>query len=327
VAAAAGCSTATVSKALNGIPVSEANLKRVFAAVDELGYVPNLAARSMRHEKSMTIGMAVNFEGHPRMELLAVFQTLIGQLEALGYSVLLSIVWSEGVEVDSLLRRFIAHRVDGLIYWNAKPSSSLLLYERAKVPVIAFGFRSADCVDVPLVTVDVGAALATVIKRLKSLGHKVVAELAVERHLFLNKLSPTPRGIRWRDLRVGYDIEDVRALVDRELTGPDAPTAVFASPPTAQQVLAVCEERNIRVPEDLSLIALTDSDDFALMRTSLSSIRTDFELLGHAAASALVDALAGKPVEDVILENAAHYIERASTGPAPQRNPSGRSRK
>lgn len=57
VAAAAGVSIATVSRALNGLPVSKDALRKVENAADQLGYVANEAARSLRSDRSMTMGL------------------------------------------------------------------------------------------------------------------------------------------------------------------------------------------------------------------------------------------------------------------------------
>ncbi|GAA4885766.1 LacI family DNA-binding transcriptional regulator [Pseudonocardia benzenivorans] len=315
----AGCSTATVSKALNGLPVSAENLRRVYAAAEQLGYVPNLAARSMRQEKTMTLGMVVNFEGHPRSELLYVFQDLIANMESAGYSVLLSIVRNEGLDLDTLLQRFLAHRVDGLFYWQARPSNTLAWYERSNIPVIAVGFRDPRCAQLPFVTVDGAPAFAAACRDLKAHGHRDFAEIVVDRVAPLHKLYPRMRGVRWREIRIGHDEQDVRDAVEEHLTGPDAPTAVFAAPPTATTLLSAAGELGLRVPEDLSVVSFFDLEDAPLFRTPLSAIRTDYDKLGAAVATAMLDALAGREVGDVLIPASTHYIPRASTGPARER--------
>jgi len=301
------------------LPVSPENLERVLAAAKELGYIPNLAARSMRNVRSMTIGMAVNFDGHPRNELMTVFQSMIGQMESVGYNVLLSVVTSSGVDIDTLLRRFIAHRVDGLFYWNAQQADSLSLYEQAGVPVIAVGFRSDDCTSLPLVSMNGSPAYEAAISHLTALGHRVVAEFAVNRDIFTHKLFVPARRVKWLDLKAGHSRDEVRDLLIATLNKRRPPTAIFATMAVALDILSVCEELGIRVPEDLSVVALSDSDAAPLLRTPLSSIRSDYDKIGRAAAAAMLDALDGKPITDVIVEDSAVYIPRGSTGPARDR--------
>lgn len=319
VAAAAGCSTATVSKALNGLPVSAENLRRVLAAAEELGYIPNLAARSMRNVRSMTIGMAVNFGGHPRNELMTVFRSMISQLESVGYSVLLSVVHTSGVDIDTLLRRFLAHRVDGLFYWNAQPAESLSLYKQAGVPVVAVGFRSDECSDLPLVSMNGSPAYEAAIAHLNALGHSVVAEFAVDREILTRKLFVPPRRVKWIDLKASLSREEVQDVLISTLNKRRPPTAIFATMAVALEILSICEVLGLRVPEDLSVVALSDSEAAPLLRTPLSSIRSDYDKIGRAAAGVMLDALEGTPAHDVIVEDSAVYIPRGSTGPAPRR--------
>ncbi|WP_344414194.1 LacI family DNA-binding transcriptional regulator [Pseudonocardia ailaonensis] len=312
----AGCSTATVSKALNGLPVSAENLRRVYAAAEQLGYVPNLAARSMRQEKTMTLGMVVNFEGHPRSELLYTFQDLIANMESAGYSVLLSIVRNEGLDLDTLLQRFLAHRVDGLFYWQARPSNALAWYERSNIPVIAVGFRDPECAQLPFVTLDGAPAFAAACRDLKALGHRDFAEIVVDRADPLYKLYPRMRGVRWREIRIGHGEQDLRNAVEKLLTGGAAPTVVFAAPPTSTQLLSIAGELGLAVPGDLSVVSYFDLEDAGLFRTPLSAIRTDYDKLGDAVATAMLDALSGRQVGDVMVPDSAHFVPRASTGPA-----------
>lgn len=264
----------------------------------------------------MTLGMAVNFEGHPRSELLHTFQDLIAHMESAGYSVLLSIVRNEGVDLDTLLERFLAHRVDGLFYWNARPSNSLAWYERFDIPVIAVVFRDPDCARLPLVSVDGTPAFTAACKELKALGHRDFAEIVVDRFEPIHKMYPRIRGVRWHEIRVGHRKEELRDAVEQHLHSSNTPTVVFASPPTTTQLLSIADEFGIRIPKDLSVVSLFDLDEAPLFRTPVSGIRTDYDKLGQAVATAMLEALAGRPVNDVMVENSAHYIPRASTGPA-----------
>ena len=314
VAKEAGCSTATVSKALNGLPVSPENLRRVYEAVEKLEYVPNLAARAMRNEKTMTVGMVVNFEGHPRSELLSTFQDLIAQMEGEGYSVLLSIARNEGVNLDTLLQRFLAHRVDGLFYWNAKPYNSLSWYEKAGIPVIAVVFRDPSLGHLPLVTVNAEPAFTAACQDLKDQGHRDLAEIVVDRMVPLFTMYPRLPGVRWHEIRIQHT-DALRDVVAERLLGAGAPTAVFAAPPISTQLFSVADELGIRIPEDLSLVSYYDPEDAHLFRTPLSGIRTEYDKLGNAAATAMLEALAGHTSNDVMVEDSVHYFPRASTGP------------
>ncbi len=315
VAELAGCSTATVSKALNGLPVSAENLARVTAAAEELGYVPNSAARNIRGVRTMTIGVVMNLDVHPRLELMSLVSSTIADMEAAGYSVMLS-VRSGDADVDTMLRRFMEHRVDGLFYWNARPAKSLDWYRRADVPVLAVAFRDDACADLPLITADGAPAYRAALQQLRSLGHRVVGEMISGVEIRDHRAIAVAEGMEWRRLDVGFDLESVVDCVGRLAAADGAPTAVFAPYPTALQVLMACEQLGLRVPDDLSLITITDAEGAALLRTPLSGVRTDFERLGHVAARAMLARLGGAVLDDIVVPDCITWIDRSSVGPA-----------
>ena len=117
---------------------------------------------------------------------------------------------------------------------------------------------------------------------------------------------------------VGVTTTDVRAVVERLLRDHGRPTALVAQYAIAVQILDACAGLGVRVPDDVSLVALTDSETAHLLRTPMSAIRTDYELLGSAAAAAMREALVGQAVVDQVVPSSVHWIERDSTGPAPE---------
>ena len=100
VAARADVSIATVSRALNGLPVSEKNLARVREAVAELGYVANEAARALRSDRSMTMGIIFSdLRNNLGIDLL---DALSDTLEEAGYSLLIATAKGEARRFDTL---------------------------------------------------------------------------------------------------------------------------------------------------------------------------------------------------------------------------------
>ncbi len=116
VAKRAKVSAGTVSNVLTGKrPVAEPTRKRIQAAIDELGYQPNLLARSLVNRASNSLGVVAS-----GLELYGPSRTLVGierQANELGYSLLLSLLHDpETAEVDSVLDDLLARRVDGIIW-------------------------------------------------------------------------------------------------------------------------------------------------------------------------------------------------------------------
>jgi LacI family transcriptional regulator len=317
VAARAGVSTATVSKALNGIAVSPESLARVLEAADELGYVPNEAARSMRGGPTMTVGIIIHFDLHPRFELMAIVDRTIRDMERNGYSVFLS-VSGPATGVDTLLRRYAERRVDGLLFWNAENAPSLDLYRRAGVPVLAVGFKDPSWADLPTIKVEGTDAYRSLYRKMKRLGHRVIHEIDPGQGAPIHQATAAEMGIEWRSLGFGHEAGDARRLVE-SVTAGSTPTAILAPYPVVLEIFTACDELGLEIPRDVTVVASTDSAGAELLRTPVSAIRTDWERIGEASASALLGAFRGEPLEDILLPGCVTFIDRASIGPGTRR--------
>ena len=113
VAAAASVSVATVSRALNDDPqISVATRERVAATAEALGYVPDLAARSLAIRASRTFGLMVPDATDPiHGTVVAGFETAA---QAAGYTVIVANSLGDAARERSAIREFTAHRADGL---------------------------------------------------------------------------------------------------------------------------------------------------------------------------------------------------------------------
>ncbi|MGD9995672.1 MAG: LacI family DNA-binding transcriptional regulator [Ilumatobacteraceae bacterium] len=317
VAQLAGVSTATVSKALNGIAVSPDNLARVLAAADELGYVPNEAARSIRGGPTMTVGIVIHFDLHPRFELMAIVDRTIRVMEAQGYSVFLS-VSGGSAEVDTLLRRYAERRVDGLIFWNAENAPSLDLYRRGGVPVLAVGFRDPRWCDLPTVRVDSTEAYRNLYRKMKRLGHRRIHEIDPGQAAPTHQSTAAEFGIEWQPLATSFGPDAVRRTIE-SLASRGTPLALLAPYPVTLDIFTACDELGLDIPNDVTIVASTDSAGAELLRTPVTAIRTDWERIGEASAEALLGALAGHPLDDVLVPDCVEFMDRASIGPGRRR--------
>ncbi len=317
MAARAGVSTATVSKALNGITVSPGSLARVLAAAEELGYVPNEAARSIRGGPTMTVGIVIHFDLHPGFELMAVVDRTIRDMERNGYSVFLSVTDGQS-GVDTLLRRYAERRVDGLIFWNAEDAPSLALYRRAGVPVLAVGFRDPSWAGLPTIRVDGTEAYRNLYRKMSALGHRVIYEIDPGQGAPIHEAQAAEAGIRWRSLGFVHEPHEMRRLVE-SVTSTSTPTAILAPYPVMLEIFTVCDQLGLEIPRDLTVVASTDSAAAGLLRTPLSTIRTDWERIGEASATALLSALRGETLRDVVVPNCVEFVDRGSIGPGRRR--------
>ena len=315
VAAAAGCSVGTVSRVFNGGYVSSELRSRVLAAADELGYVLNGAARSVRGVKTMTLGMLITTGIHPEAELLTMTNTMIQEMENRGYCTVVSFP-STPEQADISLRRLAERRVDGLFWWDAMNLSSIDLFHRLEIPVVAVSSRDEAIGDIPLVSTNWTPSFERACARLADLGHEVVCEIVPIYGRRFGATFPSRTAFDWRLMSVDLSTSSVHTAVERLMADSRRPTAVFAQYPIALRVLGACRQLKIDVPGELSVISLTDTENAHLLGVPMSALSTDYELMGREAASAMFDALNGLPVGDRILDNAVWWIERESTGPA-----------
>ena len=169
VAAHAGVSTATVSRALSGSGYVSPELQSaVTRAADELGYSGNAVAAALRSSQSNTVGMIVPEIASPLMG--RVIEEVEGVLQGMGIQLLLSSSQRDLLKEEMAVKSLIARRVDGLIISPVSGS--------ARFPVPGSAVQALPCIQIAaeargLVVDGSGAArnqvLLLVIERLKSL--------------------------------------------------------------------------------------------------------------------------------------------------------------
>ena len=316
VAAHARVSIATVSRALNGLPVSEPNLARVQRAAAELGYVVNEAARGLRSDRTLTIGLIFpRLRAHAGLELL---DALAGAVEDRGYTLLVATARGDGARYDLLMRRFLERRVDALVCVHPSGDGETLeRYRAANVPVLALFSRPEAFRRVPLVAPSLAGAAERLAKRLAALGHARVALVAraERRGPILAVCSALKRtGVAIQRHAAGTDPREIAAAL---ATRADAATAVVAYYRDAVQLMAACRELRLAVPEQLSVVSISDhtAESFPARRP-LSALVVQPDPLGTTAGRAVLAWLDGTPPPGETRVEAGSWIERATTARA-----------
>jgi LacI family transcriptional regulator len=288
VAAHARVSIATVSRALNGLPVSEPNLARVQRAAAELGYVVNQAARGLRSDRTLTIGLIFpRLRAHAGLELL---DALAGAVEDRGYTLLVATALGDGARYDLLMRRFLERRVDALVCVHPSGDGETLeRYRAADVPVLALFSRPGAFRRVPLVAPSLAGAAERVAKRLAALGHTRVALVLREERT--GPILAVCSALK----KVGVAIQrhapgsDPRAIASALATRPDAATAVVAYYRDAVQLLGACRELRLAVPEQLSI----KGEQLNLLHVKLRAKGNAAHVVAYCADDRVVTILKG----------------------------------
>jgi LacI family transcriptional regulator len=321
VAAAAGVSVATVSKAVNGrYGVASATVSRVLDAVAELGYESSLVASSMRSRRTGVIGVLVaDFEPFSAEVLKGVGAALSGhRYDLLSYS------GSRDADGRGWERRSLS-RLSGTLIDAAILVTPTVVGVNTDVPIVAVD-PHAGRVDIPSVESDSLTGGFDATTHLIDLGHRRIGFLAGRPELRSSEMREA--GYRRALRRAGipfdpslvavgmYDPDTVRTVARPLLQRPDRPTAVFAANDrSALGLIEVAGDLGVDVPGDLSVIGFDDIPEAFLTARPLSTVRQPIQRLGAEAAHMLVMLLAGESPEAMHLMLPTRLIPRATTAP------------
>ena len=319
VARLAGVSTATVSRALRGLPTVSADTRgRVLAAASQLGYTASPFASRLAGGRSGAVAVVV-----PRVTrwlFAAVVQAAGTALHEAGHDLLLYTTRDAGPADHRPLPVTGPHRlVDGVLLVAAPPSDDVVAAAGSGLPGVTVGSGPA-MPGWPVVGVDEAAAVRTATEHLLSLGHRRIGYLAGpagdRRRGFLAALSAAGPGADPELMVGGEDTLDGGADAAARLLR-RRPTALVAEcDEMAMGAMLVLRRAGLRVPEDVSVVGI-DGHELG-PAVGLSTVAQPAAEQGRRAAAALLAPLRGHFVEAaaaVILPT--HLVVRASTGPVP----------
>ncbi len=328
VAAHAGVSTATVSRALavRGSSVSIETRERVLQAVKELDYHPNHLPRNLRRRSSRIFGLVISDIGNPFFTAIARGCEDIAHEH--GYRLVLSNTDEDAEREASSLEVMAAERVAGVILASTDQATAPIRRLVAiGIPVVALD-RRIHGLHVDTVKVDNETASYEAVRHLIELGHERIAMVGgpdtvssvreradgYRRALRSHRLEIGDHLLRRGDLRESGGYRTTLEL----LSLAEPPTAIFsANNLTTIGVLRALRERGIRVPSDLSLIGFDDVPAGELVDPPLTVVVQPTYQLGARAAELLLRRVenAEAPVQEVVLS--ANLTIRASTAAPP----------
>lgn len=329
VAKRAGVSVATVSRVVNGTAyVSDELQTRVWQAIQELDFSPSALARSLSTRVSYTIGVCVpNIMKHPFWAQVVTGVEVVCHRE--GYNLFLCNTDSDPERERGYIELLRTRRVDGLIIGSSSDSAAHLRPLLVpNWPVVMVDRKFLD-LQAPAVLVDNYQAALAAMEYLNDLGHRRIGIVAGPRShtVALDRIRGYQDALTRHGLPVdqalirmrSYEDEHAREATQALLDLPDRPTAIFScSGRLAKGILAVLQERHLRIPEDISLLTFDDLDWMSLVTPPLTAIAQPAVEMGQRAMELLLGILQGEqPLEarEVVLRT--EFVERASCGPPP----------
>ncbi len=325
VARLAGVSHQTVSRVLNDHPnVRPPTRDKVLAAIRELAYRPNAAARTLVTRRTHTLGV-ISFD----TMLYGPASMLYGFERAAHDAYFVSIASLSALDRGSMLDavdRFLGQGVEGIIVIATQDTAvAALAHVPAEVPLVAVGCGTRAPVTSVAIDNTAGAAAAT--RYLLSLGHKTVYHVAGPSSC----LDAQERVDGWRQAleHVGAPPPEVLAgdwsassgyEMGRRLAAEPGLTAIFCGNDTmALGVMRALAEWGLRVPEHVSIVGFDDVPEAGYYPPPLSTVRQDFGEVGRRALSTLIDRMSGAVGSDVRVKIAPELIIRASAAGPPAR--------
>ncbi|WP_406436248.1 LacI family transcriptional regulator [Streptomyces sp. NBC_00631] len=308
VAARAGVGRGTVSRVINGSPrVSDATRAAVEAAVNELGYVPNTAARALAANRTDAIALVVP-EPETRFFAEPYFSDMLSgvgaELSDTEMQLLLIFAGSDR-ERERLAQYLAAHRVDGVLLVSVHADDPLPdLLSQLDIPAVISGPRSAEETLTSVDSDNYGGARSAV-EHLLARGRRTIAHITgrldvygAQRRVdgYRDALRDAGRSADELLIEPGdFTEEGGRRAMARLLERESGLDAVFAGSDVmaagARQVLRVAGRR---IPEDVALVGYDDSAIARHMDPPLTSVRQPIEEMGRAMIDLLLADIADR---------------------------------
>ncbi|MDR9827272.1 LacI family DNA-binding transcriptional regulator [Vibrio sp. FNV 38] len=304
VATHAGVSKSTVSQYLNGRfgHMSSATKEKIKAAIEDLNYVPNPIARSLKVEKTKTIGVVVrDISGYNTSRVL---RGIDDYCKNNGYNVL---IYNSDFNAEDEKRALLSLQqmcVDAIIITSSGLNSALInQLIQHKMPVVQFQLEYPDC-ESHIVLSDYEQAAFEATEYLIELGHKHIGFLAQE---FLTSCSRKARyqGYLNALAKHGIKAEDRLLLFwDREkgfetcpvdmINSKDAPTAFFTQHlAITTELLQAFNRNNIGVPEQISVLGFDEIPMVELFKVPVTVIKQDAYQTGQETAKLAIESING----------------------------------
>lgn len=323
VARAAGVSVSTISKVVNGRDgIAPATQRRVQLVIDELGYVGNIGAQSLRSRRTGVIGVLVSqFEPYSAEILKGVGRAAEGtESEIMAWAGASHNPHAPTGWETKLLGRLSGSLIDGAIIVTPSVAGTATNF-----PVVAVDPQEVDPV-IPSVAVDDEGGTRTAVQHLVELGHIRIGYLGGRDDLA--SAAGRERGFRSAMAEVGLAIDESLVQVgDYTAVGavlpaatlldhPDPPSAIIAANDvSAIQVMGAATTRGLSIPHDLSIIGFDDVPEASRHHPGLTTIAQPLLAIGSLALTMLLDLIAGHDLSQQHRRLPTQLVVRASTAP------------
>lgn len=327
VAKLAGVSIASVSYVLNNTPnksIKEETIARILDAAKELNYTPNKIARSLKTQKSYTIGLIVADIANPYFSQLARF--IEDEAEKQGYTLIIGSSDESDAKFARLLTLFRDRMVDGLIIAPVEGDKTAVeLAELKEVPFVLID-RTVPGFNASAVLINNREISRKTTQYLLDSGKKNIALVSYNTgitSLFERRegyiYAVKENGIKVsKSFVVSIDEKRIDDDMDEKLTSlfasPDKPDALFfVTNKLSVSGLRWLIENNIKVPVDVAVVAFDQTDAYKLFPVPVTFIKQPLPAIASAAMRLLLEQINDNNVPTRVLELEARLKIKASS--------------
>jgi LacI family transcriptional regulator len=308
VAREAGVSMATVSRVVNNNPnVKPQTRKKVFEAIERLGYRPNAVARGLASKKTTTVGVVIPDISN------AIFAEVARGIEDIAnmyrYNIILCNADKKKDKEISVINTLLEKQVDGLLFMGGTVTQEHLdAFKTSSVPIVLCATTDNNNA-MPAVDIDHEKAAFDAVDLLISNGHRKIGMISgtlqdpangyARFQGYKKALEQANIPVRDEYIRVGnyrYEsgIEAMKYFVELK----DRPTAIFAATDEmAIGAIHTIQDAGLRVPEDISIISVDNSRMASMVRPLLTTVAQPMYDIGAVSMRLLTKLMNKENVE------------------------------
>ena len=318
-------SPCTVSKVLNNYSsVSEKTRKKILDTMDQLHYVPNALAKSVSKGKSYNIGILMYtgedtpfFKQNLYIDLLENVRTY---LESQNYDLILV-----NKNVDGKKESFIDHcrarHIDGLVLFGNMENDEMKELIDSDIPTVGFDYIGDKMSGV---SSDNYEKVCELTNHLIELGHRNIVFISGEYNeitkfriqAFKDTLEKNHIKFDNNMLFEGkyYDMDTTKKLTTQLLQSINRPTAIiYPDDYAALGGLSACNDLNINIPNQLSVVGFDGVDICQFHRPTLKTIKQDTAKIGHALGKKLLEVINGDNPKNELIIIKSTFIKGETT--------------
>lgn len=326
IAKATGVSATTVSNVIHGKDkrVSAETIQKINTAIKELGYVPNMSARSLVSSSSKVIGFVNHAVTTGKTNVMEdpFHSAAIGAIESAlrenGYYLMLRTV-KTAEELVTFLQNW---NVDGLFFTGIFKDKFYDSIANLNIPIVFIDsyVRTPAFCNVGLEDFT-GSYNAT--RHLIEKGHRHIGfaspnikDGGVLQERFLGYKAALAEASIPFDKKIVFqqemDIESCKIVSDEIVKHPELTGLVVSADIMAAGIMAGLKAHGVRIPDDISIVGFDDINIAQLVTPALTTIRQDMNLKGRLAADFMLQRLSGTPLETTEITLPTKLIERDS---------------